>query len=169
MIETLLRDLRQQEYVHVLLNPLPIYGLAVALLGLVIAIFLRSRHGQIATLALVLVSSALAWPVFELGEQSSDRVLSMSDADGRAWLKEHEHRADTLIAYFYVLAVIALAAIIAPIKFPKSAVPLVIATLLLGFVVLGMGAYIAQAGGKIRHREFRTVPPPKERSDEKAP
>ena len=48
MIEALLRDLRQPEYIHVLINPVPVYGLAVALIGLVIAILLRSRSGQIA-------------------------------------------------------------------------------------------------------------------------
>jgi hypothetical protein len=31
----------------------------------------------------------------------------------------------------------------------------------LALVSLGAGGYIAHAGGKIRHREFRNVPPPK--------
>jgi hypothetical protein len=33
--------------------------------------------------------------------------------------------------------------------------------LILAFMSLGAGGYIAYAGGKIRHREFRTSPPPK--------
>jgi len=163
-MESLLRDLRQPEYVHVLLNPLPVYGLAVALIGLLIAIFLRSRRGQIVALTLVLITSASAWPVYELGEQSSYRVLSMSDEQGRAWLEEHQHRAEQLIAFFYVLAAVSLATLLLPLKFPRSSLLLGLTTLLFGFVVLGMGAYIAQAGGKIRHREFRNVPPPKERT-----
>ena len=31
-METILRALQQPEYLHVLINPLPVYGLAVALL-----------------------------------------------------------------------------------------------------------------------------------------
>ena len=85
----------------------------------------------------------------------------MADEDGQAWLKEHEHRADELIYFFYALAVLTAAAILAPIKWPKSSVPLAIIVLLFGSVVLGMGGYIAYAGGKIRHREFRNEPPPK--------
>jgi hypothetical protein len=166
MIDAVIRDLRQPEYIHVLLNPLPVYGLAVALIGLLIAIFLRSRRGQIVTLALVLMSSAMAWPVAEFGERASDRVLSMSDNDGQAWLKAHEHRADRFVPFFYVLAGVSLTAIVLPIKFPKSSLLLAVVTLFFGFVVLGMGGYIAYAGGKIRHREFRNVPPPKEASDE---
>ena len=45
-------------------------------------------------------------------------------------------------------------------KWPKAATPLTVLTLLLSFVVLGIGGYIAHAGGKIRHREFRNEPAP---------
>jgi hypothetical protein len=150
----------QPEYVHVLINPLPIYGLASGLVGLILALILRSRPAKIATLAVVLMSAASAWPVFEFGEQAEDRVLSMADEDGQAWLDLHKHRAEQFISCFYALGALSAVAIFAPIKWPKSSIPLVIATLLLGFVVLGMGGYIAYAGGKIRHREFRTGPPP---------
>ena len=160
MIDTLLRDLRQPEYVHVLLNPLPIYSLASGWIGLIITLFLRSRRAQIATLALVLISSVSAWPVYEFGEQAYDRVLTMTDDDGHAWLDEHRDRAEDLIWIFYTLAVLSAIAIAAPIKWPKSSGPLVIAVILLGAVTVGSGGYIAYAGGRIRHREFRNEPPP---------
>jgi hypothetical protein len=155
----------QPEYVHVLINPLPIYGLVVAWIGLVIAFFLRSRPAQIATLALVLISAASAWPVYEFGEEGYDRVLSMTDDDGQAWLDEHQRRADQLIYFFYALAGLSALAIAVPIKWPKISTSLVITTILLGATVLGMGGYIAYAGGKIRHKEFRTEPPPKKSTE----
>jgi len=165
MIDTFLRDLRQPEYIHVLINPLPIYGLFLSWVGLIIALFLRSRRAQIATLALVLISSTSAWPVYEFGQQAYDRVLSMADSDGQAWLDEHQDRAEDLIYIFYALAVLSAIAIAAPMKWPKSSVPLAIATILLGAVTLGTGGYIAYAGGKIRHREFRNEPPPPKRAE----
>ncbi len=165
MIGTLLRDLRQPEYIHVLLNPLPVYGLLVAWVGLVIGLALRSRRAQIATLSLVLLSSISAWPVYEFGQQGYDRVLSMTDEDGEAWLDEHMHRAEDLIWVFYVLAALSTFAIAAPIKWPKSSVPLAVAVILLGAVTLGSGTYIAYAGGRVRHREFRNEPPPPKRSE----
>jgi hypothetical protein len=165
MIGTLLRDLRQPEYIHVLLNPLPVYGLLVGWVGLVIGLALRSRRAQIATLTLVLLSSISAWPVYEFGEQGYDRVLSMTDEDGEAWLDEHMHRAEDLIWVFYVLAALSAFAIAAPIKWPKSSTPLAVAVILLGAITLGSGAYIAYAGGRVRHREFRNEPPPPKRSE----
>ena len=63
MFATLLQDLKQPEYIHVLINPLPVYGLLTACLGLVIALFMRSRQAQVATLALIVLTAASAWPV----------------------------------------------------------------------------------------------------------
>ena len=160
MIENLLRDLRQPEYLHVLLNPLPIYGLLVALFGLIAATYLRSRGGQLTALILIFACALSAWPVAYHGEQAYQRVLVEVDDPGQAWLKAHEHRGETLIYFYYALAFIAAAAIFAPKKWPKAARPLVFTTMLLSVVSLGAGFYIAHAGGKVRHREFRTVPPP---------
>ncbi|PYL02401.1 MAG: hypothetical protein DME31_09445, partial [Verrucomicrobia bacterium] len=109
MIDSVLRGLRQPEYVHVLLNPLPVYGLLISWIGLIIAVILKSRRAQIATLALVLVTSLSAWPVYEFGQQAYDRVLSMTDEDGERWLDEHQDRAEDLIWIFYALAVLSAA------------------------------------------------------------
>jgi hypothetical protein len=163
--EALMRDLQQPEYIHVLLNPLPVYGLLVGLIGLVIALILKSRRAQITSLTLVLISSASAWPVYEFGQQGYDRVLSMADEAGQAWLDEHRERGEDLIWIFYVLAALSTIAIAAPIKWPKSSVPLAVSVILLGAVTLGSGAYIAYAGGRVRHREFRNQSPPPKKSE----
>jgi len=161
MIETILRNLQQPEYLHVLLNPIPIYGLAIALFGLIAATYLRSRGGQLTALVLIFASALSVWPVVYHGDRAFDRVLSMADDDGQAWLKAHEHRADELIFLYYALAAVSASAIFVPKKWPKAAQPSVIATILLAVISLGAGSYIAYAGGKIRHREFRNGPPPK--------
>src|SRR5437867_9478157 len=166
MIDTVLRDLRQPEYIHVLLNPLPVYGLLIAWIGLIVAFFFKNRRAQLATLVLVLISSISAWPVYEFGQQAYDRVLSMADEDGHAWLDEHRDRAEDLIWIFYALAALSAIAIAAPMKWPKSSAPLVIAVILFGAVTLGIGGYIAYAGGKIRHREFRNERAPAKKPDE---
>jgi hypothetical protein len=165
MIDTILRDLQQPEYLHVLLNPIPLYGLAIALFGLIAATYLRSRGGQLTALVLVFASAISVWPVVYHGEHAYDRVLSMADDDGQAWLKAHEHRADELVFVYYTLALVAACAIFVPKKWPRAARPLVFATMLLAIISLGAGSYIAHAGGRIRHREFRSVPPPKTESE----
>jgi hypothetical protein len=160
MIATLGQDLSQPEYVHVLINPLPVYGLLIAIVGLIIGLIQRSRTAQIAPLILILLSAAVVWPVVHFGEAGYDRVLSLSDAQGGAWLRAHMYRADQFAWAYYALAGLALLALLLPWKWPKLAVGLTIVTLVSSFAVLALGGYIAYAGGKIRHREFRNEPAP---------
>jgi len=164
MLASFSQALSEPEYIHVLINPLPVYGLTMGIVGLILALILRSRSAQIATLALILLSGASAWPVAAYGEKGYDRVLSMSDDQGQAWLKAHMHRADNLVWSLYVVAGLAALAIFAPLMWPKTATLLAVVTLLFSFVALGTSGYIAYAGGKVRHREFRnelapSVPP----------
>jgi hypothetical protein len=161
-----IRGLRQPEYVHVLLNPLPVYGLLISWIALIAALISKNRRAHIVALILVFITSISAWPVFEFGQQGYDRVLAMTDEDGHAWLDEHEERAETLIWIFYAVAALSAAAIIAPLRWPKSSVPLAVAVMLLGATALGSGYYIGYAGGKIRHREFRNEPAPPIKSQE---
>jgi hypothetical protein len=121
---------------------------------------LRNRAAHITAFAIIFVGAASAWPVVYYGDEAYDRVLSMADSDGSAWLKAHEHRADKLVWFFYALAIVSAAAIVVPIKFPRVATALTILTVVLAVGALGAGGYIAYAGGKIRHREFRNEPPP---------
>ena len=160
MIDGFLRGLRQPEYVHVLLNPLPVYGLLISWIALIAALISKSRGAHIVTLILVFITSISAWPVYEFGEEGYDRVLAMTDDDGHAWLDEHQDRAQKLIYLFYVVAALSAAAIILPLHWPKSSVPLAVAVVILGAAALASGCYIAHAGGKIRHREFRNEPAP---------
>ena len=167
MMEGFFRALRQPEYVHVLLNPLPVYGLLISWIALIAALISKSRRAHVVTLILVFITSISAWPVYEFGEQGYDRVLTMTDDDGHAWLDEHQDRAQKVIYLFYVVAALTAAAILVPLRWPKSSVPLGIAVVLLGAITLGSGCYIAYAGGKIRHREFRNerAPPIKSQAE----
>src|SRR5215475_7748595 len=127
MSEGFLRGLRQPEYVHALLNPLPVYGLLVSWIALIAALISKSRRAHIVTLTLIFVTSISAWPVYEFGEEGYDRVLAMTDDDGHAWLDEHQARGQKLIYVFYALAVLSAAAIVVPLRWPKSSVPLAVA------------------------------------------
>jgi peptidoglycan/LPS O-acetylase OafA/YrhL len=147
-------------YWHVLINPLPIYGLGTALIALLVAIFMRSRPGQVAALVAVFLAAASAWPAAEFGEAAYDVMYARTDKAGDAWLAQHRDRADDLVFCFYVEAALAAAAIFAPKKWPKSAMPLTIIALLAGILCLGAGGYIAYPAGRVRHTELRTGPPP---------
>lgn len=157
---SLIGHLKNPEYMHALLNPLPVYGLSMGVLSLCIGLFYRNRIATIAALVLIFVSGFAAWPVYYFGETAYDRVKAMSDPIGTQWLDEHMARAEKLIYIFYLLAAAALAGILAPLKWPRTAWPLAVGVLALGVVNLGLGGWISYAGGHVRHKEFRFEPPP---------
>jgi len=158
-LELTLQHLKQPEYVHVLLNPLPLYGLAMGALALVVALLMRSKQAQIVALVLIIVSSGSAWPVIEYGERGYDRVYSMSNSDAQHWLQIHAHRANQCEWLFYVTAAVAFAASIAHWKFTRAAVPLVGVTLALTIGTVIAAGWISHAGGQVRHSEWRDSPP----------
>jgi hypothetical protein len=153
------------EHVHVMLNHLPIIGLAMAILALALALMHHSRKAEIVALILVFVAAASAWPVNLTGERAYKTVRTLTDEDGAVWLDAHMDRAEKAAPAFYVLALLAAAALVVPHKWPRTTRPIAIATLVLAGACAGAGGWIALAGGAIRHPEFRTGPPP---TDEQA-
>jgi hypothetical protein len=165
-MNTFFQHLSDPEYMHVLLNPLPVYGLALGIVGLLLAVIARNRVAIVVALVPVFLSGLAAWPTYHYGEEAYDRVKSISDPAGEQWLDEHMARGEKLIYAFYLLAGLAVVAAVAPIKWPRSAMPLAATTLVLGFATLGIGGWISYPGGHVRHKEFRFEPPPVAKSAE---
>lgn len=155
----MLKNLTQPEYLHILLNPMPIYGLSIAVLALAITLVRRNRAGQVLALWLVFLAAGSAWPTYGYGEDAYHRVYLIADGDGQEWLDHHMHRAEKAIYVYYAAAAAALLAVLLPRKIPGSALPLTILTFLLALAALGAGGWIAHAGGKVRHSEFRAPDP----------
>src|SRR6266511_75712 len=158
--------LSDPEYLHTLINPMPVYGLAIGLLVLALALVLRSKRVTIAALVVVFVCALSAWPTYHYGETPYDRVKAMSDPAGEQWLDEHMARGEKMIWMFYVLAGVAAIGVGAVLKWPRTSFAIAIGTLVLGAVTLGTGGYIAYAGGHVRHKEFRFEPPPVARAEQ---
>ena len=121
-----LQQLRQPEYVHVLLNPIPVYAMTSGILALIVALILRSRPAQITAFVVVIFAALSVWPVGEFGERASDRVYAMSNKEAQQWLDVHRHRADVGEWVFYVTAAVAAVAPPAPLpqRLPSRKTPI---------------------------------------------
>jgi hypothetical protein len=147
--------LKKPEYIHVVLNHLPIYGTMLGAFALAISLILRSRTAQITALTLTLIAGVSAYPVFVTGERAYKAIRSLTDDAGADWLDEHMDRAEKTVSAFYLLALVALAGLLLPIKWPKFGMPLAALTLAAAILCSGIAIYIAQPGGRVRHPEFR--------------
>jgi hypothetical protein len=159
-MEKLSTLLNQPEHVHAAINHFPLVGLLVAMLALAAALLIRKREAVLIGLGLVTLLSLSVFPVSHFGEEGFDRVLSMADEDGQAFLRYHEQLAERWEWLFYVTAAVAAIGFGLSWKWPRVLTPASILALVLAASSLAAGIVIAQAGGEVRHREFRRGPPP---------
>jgi hypothetical protein len=147
--------LQKPEYIHVMLNHLPIYGTMLGALALAMSLVLRSRAAQITALIVILIAGVSAYPVLLSGQRAYKTIRNTADDPGAEVLDEHMDRAEKTIGAFYFLALLSLAGLLVPIKWPKTGLPLTITTLAVALICFSLSVYIAQPGGQVRHPEFR--------------
>lgn len=158
----MLQELQQPGYLHVLINHLPMLGTVLGLIALVVGLFFKQHTALIPPLVILFIAGISIWPVYETGEAAYKPIRKISGDAGSDWLDEHMDRADRAAWMFYVMTGLSAAAIAVPLRWPKAAVPLAVATAITAAACTGAGAWIAQAGGLVRHTEFRIpeVTPP---------
>jgi hypothetical protein len=144
------------EYIHVLLNPLPVYGLGIGLIILLFGLLLRKPSARTAGLFVCALCAASAWPVLYFGQHGYNHLYPQLDTESQQWLDAHMSRAERFIYLFYATAALAVSSLVCLKKFPKAVSALSTATLLLSAASLGIGGWISRAGGEVSHSEFRT-------------
>lgn len=147
--------LQRPEYLHALLNHLPLIGLAVAVLALVAALASKSRTAVSGGLVLVAVMAASAWPVLQSGESAYNRIRAVSDPESASILKAHMLLADRWGWLYYLTALTAMAGVVVVWKRPAKLALAGIPVVALAVASLTAGAAIAKLGGEVRHAEFR--------------
>ena len=147
-------------YRHVLLNHLPITGLGVAWLVLAWALVEQRWSSLCCGLLLVLLMSGSAFWVMSAGDAAYPFVYDALDGVGRDWLDYHTHLADRWGRLLIANAIVAALALTAGLLRERLRTPA--AAVVLVFTLAGLVAVfvIAEAGGKIRHPEFRLGDPP---------
>jgi hypothetical protein len=98
----------------------------------------RSRH-----LSSLSLQAASAYPVLVSGQRAYKTIRGIADDTGAEALDDHMDRAEKTIGLFYVLALVALAGLLVPIKWPKTGLPLTATTLVFALVCFGLSRYIA--------------------------
>ncbi len=159
-MSTISRLLQQPEYLHAALNHFPLIGLFVAILAAIAGLVTRSKAATFIGLGLLAATSLSIWPVVELGEGGFDRVLAMADDPGQAYLKYHAQIAHQWAFLYYITLGLSVLTMLLAWKWPRVLLPGSILAVLVAIGSLVAGIYIAQAGGEIRHREFRFGPAP---------
>lgn len=157
-LRTIIEHLKQPEYVHVLLNPLPLYGMAIGAAILLGALLTKNDSVRRAALTVIAVTGLGTGIVIRYGIKGYDRVYAMSTSEAaQQWLQVHMARAEKTQVVFYVTGLLALLSFWASRK--RIGKTLAVAALLGASLCVGLAGWIGHAGGQVRHSEFRDGPP----------
>jgi hypothetical protein len=151
-------------HLHLALNHIPIIGLAFSCLPIVIGILAQSRTTIAAGLIATLLCAGAMPTIMQTGSEASHSfkegtALPPLDEAGKIALHMHAGRADKTTPVIYACAILALFALLALVKFPKAALWLTSAVLLGNAISISLSIWTAEAGGRIRHLEFRPSTP----------
>ena len=159
-MDLVLELLEDPAYRHILLNHLPVTGLAMSWVVLAWGTLEGRGRSIVFGLVLVLVTSGSVMIVMATGEDAYPFVFETLDGTGQAWLDHHTELAERwglLLEVNAALAAIAIGIALWRERFQRMAGLVILGTTLLSLV----GAMLlAEAGGKIRHSEFRLTDPP---------
>lgn len=147
--------LHDPAYRHILLNHIPVIGLAVSWLVLSLGLVTRQVALLLTGLALVAVTAGTALPVAFYGDAAYPAIYDGLDGHGRAWLDRHAERADTWLPTLMVTAALAIVALVAGIARRSLLLPAAALVALVSLAGLAGALLIAAEGGRVKHPEFR--------------
>ena len=147
-------------HLHLALNHIPIIGLAVACIPVLVGILFHSRGALASGLLAVVLCAGTMPAIIETGEAAQESFVDGSiepgmDAAGKEAFREHSGRAKFTAPVVYAAGILALAALLTLIKFPRQAAWGSWAVLLGVALSIALSIWTAEAGGRIRHPEFR--------------
>lgn len=157
--KVLLHHLTQPEYLHVVINPMPVIGMGLGAALIFAGLWLESEGMREAGLALVVLTALITFPTIKLGQHAYDRLYEQIPLEAQQWLDVHMNRAEKLQWLFYLTGVLAAWALAGSRKKKPTARRQAQATLAAAGLCAAVAGWISHAGGQVRHEEFRMGPP----------
>ena len=151
---TMMQHLRQPEYVHVLLNPMPLYGMAAGAFALAWSRLRKQEFPEGALVWIIFVALVTGFAVY-FGERGFENAGVTADAHGNRWLARHKERAEILMYVFYLTGLSAAATLFTQRRHPPTALRWIRITFLLTCASIVAAIWISHAGGQVIHTEFR--------------
>jgi DMSO reductase anchor subunit len=157
-LTTLWQSIRDPEYAHLLLDAVPLYGVAAGLLFLIVAYAGGEKKTRLLALAVISLSCASVWPYLDLRTRATPRILATRDpAYGPLIQQQTRLRHETAWIFYAMAGTSALTLLLSFTKFGKY---LMLITVVGGAVVFWISIWLHKKECEIYHRNIiRYVPP----------
>lgn len=110
-LTTLWTSIRDPEYLHLLLEPLPLYGLGFGLAFLAVAFLFRELKCRLLALVVIAASCASVWPYNELRAKATPRILATRSPDFAPLIIQQTQRRRDCAWPYYLLSALSLTAL----------------------------------------------------------
>lgn len=144
---------------HLVLNHLPVVGLALGALALLGSFLLRRPEAMRLSLVILVVTGLATVPAFLTGEPAEDGVEHWAGVS-KGSIHEHEEAAEIGLVAGIVAAALALAALVGSARKPALATPLTALALVASLGAAGVMGWVAHLGGLVRHPEISSTAAP---------
>lgn len=156
-LTTLWDSIRDPEYLHLLLEPLPLYGLGIGLTFVIVSFLFGEAKSRMLALAIICVSCASVWPYIDLRDKATPRILATRSPDFAPLIQEQTQRRKDWSWPYYVMALLSAIAL-ATSKSPQGR-PLLFLVVIFGAAVFWFSIWMHKKECEVYHRNIvRFVP-----------
>ena len=158
-LTTLWQSVRDPEYAHLLLESLPLYGLAFGLTLLVVAFVVSERKSRLLALGLILISCASVWPYLDFRLEATPRILATRAVEyGPIIRAQTELRTATAWAYYTMTIITGIAMLMTKSRYARHSVLVVI---LGGLALFWLSVWLHKKECEVYHPNIKRYAAPR--------
>lgn len=156
-LTTLWQNIRDPEYLHLLLEPLPLYGLGLGLVFVIVSFVFGELKSRMLALAVICVSCASVWPYIDLRDKATPRILATRSPEFAPLIQQQTQRRKDWSWPYYTMTLFSGIALFTASS-PKGR-PVLFLVVLFGALLFWFSIWLHKKECEVYHRNIvRFVP-----------
>jgi hypothetical protein len=156
-LTTLWQNIRDPEYLHLLLEPLPLYGLGLGLVFVIVSLVFGEIKSRMLALAVICVSCASVWPYIDLRDKATPRILATRSPEFAPLIQQQTKRRKDWSWPYYAMTLFSGIALLSA-RSPKGR-PVLFFVVLFGALLFWFSIWLHKKECEVYHRNIvRFVP-----------
>ena len=158
-LTTLWQSICDPEYLHLLLEPLPLFGLGLGLVFLIVSFLFGEIKSRMLALGIICVSCASVWPYIDLREKATPRILATRSPDFAPLIQEQTQRRKDWSWPYYAMALLSAVALFTS-RSAKGR-PLLLVVVVYGGLLFWFSIWLHKKECEVYHRNIVRYKPPR--------
>ena len=158
-LTTLWQNIRDPEYLHLLLEPLPLYGLGLGLVFVIVSLVFGEIKSRMLALAVICVSCASVWPYIDLRDKATPRILATRSPEFAPLIQQQTQRRKDWSWPYYAMTAFTILAIFT--SHSAKGKPLLFVVVIGGALLFWISIWMHKKECEVYHRNIVRYQPPR--------